>query len=58
MNLSVHRVKSIKIEEIQENETSYGERFYVRDIIVTTAENQRIEIRLFSDNNQSIEVKL
>lgn len=58
MNLSVHRVKSIKIEEIQENETSYGERFFVRDIIVTTAENQRIEIRLFSDNNQSIEVKL
>lgn len=58
MNLSVHRVKSIKIEEIQENETSFGERFFVRDIIVTTAENQRIEIRLFSDNNQSIEVKL
>ena len=58
MNVSIHQVKSIKIEEIQENETSYGERFYVRDIIVTTAENQRIEIRLFSDNNQSIEVKL
>lgn len=58
MNVSVHRVKSIKIEEIQENETSNGETFYVRDIIVTTAENQRIEFRLFSDNNQSIEVKL
>lgn len=58
MNVSIHQVKSIKIEEIQENETSNGERFYVRDIIITTAENQRIEIRLFSDNNQSIEVKL
>lgn len=57
MNISIHRVKSVKIEEIQENETSYGEKFYVRDIIVTTHDNQRIEFRMFSDNNQSIEVK-
>ena len=52
MNLSIHRVKTVIVEDIKEQFSGS----YVRDIIIKTEDGHEFEITLFSRKHDGLEV--
>jgi hypothetical protein len=51
MNLSIHRVKTVIVEDIKEQFSGS----YVRDIIIKTEDGQEFELTLFSREYEGLE---
>ena len=51
----VHRVKSVKLKEIETGEVSSGE-YYTRDIEIILENGDKMAIILFSDNRESLSI--
>jgi hypothetical protein len=56
MNINIHRVIKVEIENRILPATDEREISYIKELMVTDSEGNTYEITLFSDDNLSIEV--
>ena len=56
MNVNIHKVESVELSEIKTLHTESGRAFSQRYIIIKTKDSQ-VEIVLFAENDEKLEVK-
>ncbi len=56
MNINIHKVESVELSELKTLHTESGRVFSQRYIVIKTKDSQ-VEIVLFAENDDNLEVK-